>query len=127
MSVEQARGYADRSHLYLANAAATLRQRRPEKASEFLWGAMAQALKAVAAVKEIQLRSHRQIRQFARDTAKELQNEELLRTYAIAETLHSNFYEGVFDIPEVTGHATIIRVAVEELLGLVPAPEGDAA
>jgi hypothetical protein len=125
VSIEQARVYADRSRLYLANAAATLRERRPEKASEFLWGAMAQALKATAALKEIQLRSHREIRRFGRDTAKELKSEQLLNAYTVAETLHSNFYESMFDIPEVTGHATIIRVAVEELLGLVPAAEGD--
>ena len=120
MSIEEATGYADRSRLYLANAASMLRQQRPEKSSEFPWGAMAEALKAIAALNDIKLRTHAEIRLYARDLAKQLQSEPLLDAYSIAETLHSNFYEGMFDTGQVTGHSTTIRESVSSLIALVP-------
>ena len=125
MTVEQATEYSERSRLYLANAAKMLQEQRPEKASEFLWGAMAGALKAVAALKDIRLRNHAEIRRYARDVSKQLSDERLLEVYAIAETLHSNFYEGMFDQGQVRHHSRSIRYAVDNLLNNVPAETGD--
>ena len=120
MSIERARAYSERSHHYLANAAAMLRQQHPEKSSEFLWGAMAEALKAVAALKDIRLRTHAEISRYARDVAKQLSDERLLDAYSIAETLHSNFYEGMFEAGQVMRHSVAVREAVSTLLGLLP-------
>ncbi|MCH8206063.1 MAG: hypothetical protein IH956_03565 [Chloroflexi bacterium] len=124
MSIDEARAYAERSHLYLANAASTIRQQRPEKSSEFLWGAMAEALKAVAAIKDIKLRSHDAIRRYARDLAKEREDEQLSTSFKIAQTLHSNFYEGFSDLGEVMDDSARIREAVERLLRLIPPQQG---
>ena len=124
MSIEQARAYSDRSRLYLANAGTTFREQRPEKTGEFLWGAMAEALKAVAAVKDIALRNHNQIRRYARDAASELRDERLLDAFRDAQTLHSNFYEGMFDMGELARLSATIRDAVDALLELVPDEQG---
>ena len=120
MSAGEARAYSERCWLYLANAAATLRERRPEKSSEFLWGAMAESLKAMAALKDIRLRTHIEIRRYARDVAKQLNDERLLEAYSVAESLHSNFYEGMFDTGQVMRHSRAIRYAVNTLLDLIP-------
>ena len=125
MSVEKAITYSERSRLYVDNAADMLRRQRPEKSSEFLWGAMAEALKAVAAVKDIRLRTHAEIRRYARDLAKQLSDERLLNAYSVAETLHSNFYEGMFDMGQVMYHSGAIRETVDTLLNLVPKAETD--
>ena len=123
MTTERAASYADRSRLYLANAAEMLRDNRPEKSSEFLWGAMAEALKALAAAKGIKLRTHSEIKRYARGAAKQVGDERLLDVFSIAETLHSNFYEGMYDMAQVTRHASGIREAVGRLLSFVPSDE----
>ena len=123
MTVEEATAYADRSLLYLANAAAMLREGHPEKSSEMLWGGMAQALKAVAALKNRKLRTHREIRSYARALAKERHDDRLQFAYAVAEMLHSNFYEGFTDAGTMRDHSKSIRGSVEELLELLPARE----
>ena len=123
MSVEEARAYAERSHLYLSNAAAMFREGHPEKSSEFLWGGMAQALKAVAALKDRNLSTHRQIRDYARALAKERGDQPLQSAYHVAELLHSNFYENFSDGGSMLNHSKAIRAAVETLLDLVPARE----
>ena len=43
------------------NAYLSLQRDELKKASEFLWGSLTQAIKAVAALKELRLRSHREI------------------------------------------------------------------
>lgn len=55
------RRYASLAGEYLSNAYLSLQRDELEKASEFLWGSLAQAIKAVAALKELRLRSHREI------------------------------------------------------------------
>ena len=120
MSIAEARSYQERTRLYLANAAGMLRQRRPEKSGEFLWGAMAEALKAVAALKETRLRTHAEIRRYARDLSKERGDDQLSTSFNIAEMLHSNFYEGFSDLAAVTSHSDRIAEAVERLLSLIP-------
>ncbi len=51
---QQLLGYVARSQEYLLNAHASLDQYEVEKAGEFLWGSMAQAIKAVAVLKGIE-------------------------------------------------------------------------
>ena len=123
MSLEEATAYADRSRLYLSNAAAMFREGHPEKSSEMLWGGMAQALKAVAASKEIKLKSHRDIRNYARALAKERIDEKLQGAFSLTEMLHSNFYEGFTDAGSMLSHSKEIRASVETLLDLLPAHE----
>lgn len=126
MSTAQAIAYRDRSQLYLDNAAEMLRRQRPEKTGEFLWGALVEALKAVAALKDIKLRTHAEIRRYARQVAKELDSEAILDSYALGETLHSNFYEGMFDPGEVSRQAARTRaVVIDMLLQVVPSGKSD--
>ncbi len=123
MSVEEATAYADRSRLYLSNAAVMFREGHPEKSSEMLWGGMAQALKAVAALKNRRLRNHREIRSYAKALAKERDDGMLQNAYNLAELLHSNFYEGFTDAATMRDHSKAIRASVETLLDLLPAHE----
>ena len=123
MSVEEATAYADRSRLYLSNAAVMFREGHPEKSSEMLWGGMAQALKAVAALKSRRLKTHREIRSYARALAKERDDGMLQDAYGLAELLHSNFYEGFTDAGSMLSHSKEIRASVEKLLDLLPSGE----
>ena len=57
----------------MRNASKCIDEGDSEKASEFLWGSMAQALKGFAASRGRHLRNHRQIWDFVEGLAKELE------------------------------------------------------
>ncbi|MBI2871767.1 MAG: hypothetical protein HYY00_01085 [Chloroflexi bacterium] len=107
---------------YLENAFIALRQGDVEKAGEFLWGSMAEALKAVAAHKGTTLRQHREIREFARAIANELGERALWDAYGNAEHLHANFYEVELSLEDVAAIGESVKRAVERLLGLAEEP-----
>jgi hypothetical protein len=65
-AVEVARFCAQRDH-YWANALDCAARKELRKASELAWGAVAQALKALAASAALHLGTHRQLADFARD------------------------------------------------------------
>ncbi len=116
----KAEKYAVQSLHYLNNASKSIDDANPDKASEFLWGSMTQALKALAANKEIHLRSHRQIWDFVESLTKELKDRSIYDAFLHANLLHTNFYETELELKDVRNIAEEIRVAVGKLLGLIP-------
>ncbi len=105
---------------YFENAIKSIDAGNAEKASEFLWGSMAQALKAVAASRNIQLKSHEQIRNYAMELARGLKDESLRHAFDKAQSLHSNFYECGLTLEDVSIGAEDIKVALTKLLSLIP-------
>lgn len=105
---------------YLTNALAFLEAGETEKASEFFWGSFAQALKAVASLKGATLRSHGQLRQYARDLSLDLRDEDVLSTFLLAESLHRDFYELDSDLESIVMTGTKVRATVAKLLNLLP-------
>ncbi|MBI4296489.1 MAG: hypothetical protein HY667_05175 [Chloroflexi bacterium] len=91
-----------------------------EKASAFLWGSVAQALKAVAVSKDISLMSHAAIRSYARKLAKTLQDETILHAFEHAQSLHSNFYETGLLLEDVAISADEVRAFLAKLFKLIP-------
>jgi len=116
-SVEKHR---DQSIHYLENAFKFIEGGDAEKASEFLWGGMTQALKAVAASKEIKLKSHRQIWDYAKELSRSLNDKEIFDAFLQANSLHSNFYESELTVVDVATLAEGIRPTIGKLLGLLP-------
>ena len=119
---ERVAAYVKQANHYLENAYVMLYQGDVEKASEFLWGSMAEALKGVAARKGVLLRDHREIRAFARALAAEMSDSELQSAYVRAEHLHSNFYEAFLEIEDLIGEGEVVAAAVRTLLGLAEQP-----
>lgn len=89
-----------------------------DKASEFLWGSMAEAIKAVAAAKNIPLRSHRAIWDYAEALAKELGDPTIYDGFRTAHGLHSNFYESSLTAKDVSIDAEKVRETIRKLLTL---------
>ncbi len=104
---------------YLENAIKAIQASNAEKASEFLWGSVAQALKAVAANKDIQLRTHNDIRKYALELTKAMKNETIWHTFERAQSLHSNFYESGLMLEDVIISADEVKATVVKLLSLV--------
>ena len=66
---------------YYENAMKSIRTGNVEKASEFLWGSVSQAIKAVALSRGIELRSYRQIRDYAMEIARDLRDESIRHAF----------------------------------------------
>ena len=118
--VQLCRDYAFRSGHYMHNAFLTLDEGELEKASEFLWGSMAEAVKAVAASREIQLGTHGVIWNFARQLCQDLGDQGLFDAFRDANRLHSNFYESGLTREMVLDSEERIRQGVAKLLGMLP-------
>ena len=115
---EASEKYREQSRHYFNNALSSIEAGDAEKAGEFVWGSMAEALKAVAAKKGIKLRRHEDIGDYARDLAKELGNEEITKAHGLASSLHSNFYEAGLRIEDVRLRLDQIKDTIRKLLDL---------
>ena len=116
---ESAEKYKVQSIHYLENAFVSMEAGDAEKAGEFLWGSMAEALKAVAASRGIMLTAHWEIGDYASKLAKELGDKSIYDVYGHASYLHSNYYEAGLRIEDVYVYAEGIRKAVGKLLSLI--------
>jgi len=120
---ERIEKYKAQSIHYLENAFSFIEVSDAEKASEFLWGSMAEALKAVAASKEIWLKSHKDLRNYAMELARNLPDESIRHTFLHAQSLHSNFYETGLLMEDVVACAEEVRRTVGKLFALIDGRE----
>lgn len=111
--------YAAQSLHYLKNASKFIDEGNTEKASEFLWGSMAQALKAVAATNGIYFRSHALLWNYAESLAKERGDKSIYDAFSHANSLHKNFYEADIKLKDVRIMGEEIREVVGKLLNLI--------
>lgn len=93
---EVVRFRTQRDH-YWANALECAQNRELRKASELAWGAVAQALKALAASRGLHLGSHSQLTSFARDLSRSTGDPYFKSEFDCLNTLHVNFYDGTLD------------------------------
>jgi hypothetical protein len=117
---ERVRIYMDRSQDYLHNAYESLHHNELEKASEFFWGTMAEAVKAVAAASILELRSHRAIWDYTMRLATEIGDRELWDAFREANSLHGNFYESGLSRDIVLAAGERISESVGRLLAMIP-------
>ena len=115
--------YARQSLRYLRNASKFIDAGNSEKASEFLWGSIVQALKAVALSKGFFLKNHAAIWNYVDTLTKDLQNKDIRDAFVSANLLHTNFYESELGLDRVRILADDIRTAVGKLLSLIPKQE----
>lgn len=114
------REYALQSRHYLENSQSAIELGELEKAGEFLWGSMALAIKAVAAFKGIELRSHRLLWDYAKEVSRDLREESIFTAFRDANSLHSNFYETGMSLDILLDSEERIRHAVGNLISKIP-------
>lgn len=115
--------YRAQSIHYLENAFSSLEAGDPEKAGEFLWGSLSQALKAVAASKEIELKRHWDLTDYAKGLTRQQGDKSIYDVFGHASYLHSNFYEAGLRVEDVEIYAQEIKEMVGKLLGLIDETE----
>jgi len=115
--------HAGQSRHYLLNASKFIDAGDSEKASEFLWGSIAQALKALALSKGIRLQKHWEIWNYVESLAKELEDRSIYDVFLHADSLHKNFYELELEMKDVRRMAEDVKMTVGKLLSYIPKPE----
>ena len=105
--------YAAMSRYYIRKADEYLQAGDRMQASEKGWGAVAEAVKSIAAERGWRHKGHRLLNDIAFQLSAEWERPDVHLLYGAVERLHTNFYEdnmGLDDIAANVGHAkTLLR------------------
>lgn len=101
--------YLRLNHRYLTEGDALLAKDDPIQASEKFWGAAVEMVKAVAANRGLELKTHADLWAFVTKLRGELNEPELTRLFGLAGMLHQNFYEASMTLEAVKDHAEAIK------------------
>ncbi len=112
------------SGVYYENFRKTLEEGEPEKAGEFLWGAVVKLLKAHALLHGVPLNKHGKTKAFVAQLAQELQNREIMDRFKKAEALHANFYHSWMDQEAFTEHVNEVIQLLQKLESLLLSRQG---
>ena len=104
---------------YLKEADQLLGAKDYAQASEKLWGAAAEIIKAVAAKRGKSLGTHRSLGEFLTELDEEKPEWGLLRDFNAANSLHMNFYEDWLPPKVVLDGADAVRDLVGKLKTLL--------
>ncbi len=104
---------------YLADAEELVRKGDLPQASEKLWGAFAEMVKAVTARRGTPLGTHRSVAEFVSVLHREHPGWRLMDAFKHAESLHVNFYEDHLPADHVRESGKAVRKAVENLRPLL--------
>ena len=113
--MEKVEDYLKLNDKYLKEGDALLEKGDYVQASEKFWGAAAEVLKAIAAKREVDIKSHRELYRFVTTLSKETNDSELLRHFSLAGALHHNFYENWLTSEMVVDHSRAVKSLVEKL------------
>ncbi len=90
------------------------------QASEKLWGAFVEMVKAIAEVRGEKLGTHRSIAQFMLKLDKEHPELRLHNAFAHADKLHTNFYEHHLPAEDVLRSAEILKETIRQMSQVFP-------
>lgn len=107
--------YLKLNRKYLEDAEKFLAEGDHAQASEKLWGATAEMVKAVASKRGVELKGHRDLWGFVTKLDGERPELNLLKLFHIANSLHINFYENWMTPEAVTKGAEAVKELIEKL------------
>lgn len=93
--------------------------RRITQASEKLWGACAEIIKAVAAKRGVELGTHRSFGDFVVKLYKEHPEWGLMNTFREVNALHTDFYEDWLPAEVVEDAAETVKAFIARLKGVL--------
>ncbi len=112
--------YTELNHKYLREADELLRKHDMPQASEKLWGAFVDAIKAVAEKRGQTLGTHRSIAQFVLILEKEVPELGLHDAFRHAEGLHTNFFEDHLPEESVLISVDVVKSTIDKLRSKIP-------
>ena len=111
--------HRDQSRVYLEQAKEELRNGELLQASEKGWGAAAQIVKAVAEERGWEHNGHWQLHRAVDSLVAETGDEELQVQFSSANSLHTNFYEGLLSRDTIAFHLRQVERFVEKVEALL--------
>jgi len=115
VTIMVAEHYSELKRKYLDEGENLLAKGDPTQASEKFWGAAAEMVKAVAAVRGLELRTHADLWAFVTKLRDELKEPEVTKLFGLANMLHQNFYEASMTLEAVRDHAEAVRQLINKL------------
>ena len=119
-SVDSIQRFVIHARQYLGNGLLALQNREAGKSGELLWGSVAQAIHAVAASRNRSIRSHRDLKNFVVQLARELDDSSILKDFIVVESLHHNFYDIQQEPQDIEIVVPVVQGLVSKLLNLIP-------
>ena len=116
--------YLSHSETMWQEAQSTLQEGNAIQASEKLWGAAAQAVKAVAEARGWAHNNHRELYNVIARLRQETGQSRLRELFAIANALHQNFYEWWMSLEDVGELSTRVQELREAMFRSLEAPSG---
>lgn len=107
------------SEKYIKDAEDFLTKKDYVQASEKAWDAAAQIVKALAAKKGKELRSHKELHKYVAELSKEKKDKEIMTFWFSATSLHQNFYENWFPEEAVINAIENVKSFMEKLSKLL--------
>lgn len=107
--------YRALSERYLKEGEELLKEGDLAQSSEKLWGAAASAVKMAAAKRGLRLEKHGSLWDFVDKLASEREDEDLLKFFHSANSLHRNFYEAQMTRRAVEVAGRDVRKLIEKL------------
>jgi len=119
-SNEKADYYLKLHEKYLRDADEFLAKEDYAQASEKLWGASEEIVKAVAASRGLDIKSHGELHEFVTKLWEETRDPQIRTLWLVATTLHQNFYEAWLPSALVMEAAEDVKKFSEKVKGLLP-------
>ncbi|MDE2861352.1 MAG: PaREP1 family protein [Chloroflexota bacterium] len=121
---DETRVHVNQSRKFLSQAFEELDAGDLLQASEKGWGAAAQMVKAVAVERGWEHSRHRQLRLAVTKLTDETDSLEISLGFAVAESLHANFYEGWLDGATLKGYLDRVSALALQLEGVLDGANG---
>lgn len=118
-----AEAYWERGLRYWRQVKEHLQRNELSKATELAWGSLVETFKALAATEGKELRTHREIREYARRVALSTGDEQLFHCFRDAEAAHSNFYQEFMDLTDTREVLAKIEQALVKVNRLLFPPD----
>ena len=112
--------YQASSRAMMAQSHSELAQGDLQQASEKGWGAAAQMMKAIADARGWEHGRHRHLHRIASRLRGETGDGDIRRLFAVASTLHENFYENQMTAEDIEQDLADVERLLEKLEVLMP-------
>ena len=112
--------YQASSRAMMAQSHSELAQGDLQQASEKGWGAAAQMMKAIADARGWEHGRHRHLHRIASRLRGETGDGDIRRLFAVASTLHENFYENQMTAADIEQDLADVERLLEKLEALMP-------
>lgn len=114
--LEKSFKYEQKAKEYMSNAQKLLGERKLTKAGEFLWGAIAELVKAISVLSGRPPISHKEVIDAGKHMALQLNDKEMFKLLdRSAQALHANFYEDFLSEDAFSEHYSAVLILLEKL------------